>query len=527
MRKPDSHETLATELPVAAASEGVHRLFGEGERRLGQSRHLVGIGVAPALFLLLWLAPIPGLNEAAQRLLAILGVVVTLWVTEAIPLPVTALLGPALCVLAGLAPARDVFKSFADPIIFLFLGSFLLAEAIFHHGLNRRIAFRILSLKSVGESPARLLLAFGCITGFISMWISNTTATAMMFPVGMSILKEMARRRSLQLGRDVKPAELQFSTALMLMTAFSAAVGGFATPVGAAPNLIGMGMIQKSTNCHLHFFKWVAFGVPLSLLLLGFLAFYFIRASAAAPDLLQGSSAWIQAEQRKLGGWTRGEKNVLAVFGLTVALWLLPGILALTYGAASPASQWMDARLPESMAALLGAILLFLMPVDLRKRQFTLGWHEARRIDWGTILLFGGGMALGGLMFSTGLADWIGHGLATALNASTTFGLVVLFTFISATVTQVTSNTAAATMSIPVAIAVANAAGVNPVQPALAACLASGLGCMLPVSTPPNAIVYGSGCIPVLQMVKHGFVIMVVGAIAIIAVVMWIVPSVL
>jgi sodium-dependent dicarboxylate transporter 2/3/5 len=494
------------------------------EERFEQQRQRAGLLLAPVVLALLWFAPIGGLEPPAHRLLAILGAIVTLWVSEAIPLPVTALLGPALCVLAGIGPARDVFKSFADPILFLFIGSFMLAEAMFHHGLNRRIAFQILGLKSVGESPARLLLAFGCITGFMSMWISNTTTTAMMYPIGLAILGEMARRKSAQSGREVRVTGLKFAGGLMLMTAMASAAGGLATPVGAAPNLIAIGMIQKSAGVPVPFFKWMVFGLPIALALVAFLVVYLNRVCPADPQLMDGNAAWIQSEKAKLGPLTRGESNVLLAFGLTVLLWLLPGVLALVYGADSAAYRGFNQRLPEGVVALLGAALLFVLPVHWGERRFSLTWNEARRIDWGTVLLFGGGLALGDLMFSTGLAEWIGVGLARWLNARTTFGLVVLFTLLSTAVTQVASNTAAAAMAVPVAIAVAQAAGVDPVPPALAACLGAGLGCMLPISTPPMAIVHGSGCIPLSQMIRHGLVLNLVGSLLIIGVVTWLVP---
>ncbi len=498
----------------------------EGEERFEGFRQRAGLVLAPLVFLVLWFWPIAGLEVKPHRLLAILGLVVTLWITEAIPLAATALLGPALCVAAGLAPAREVFKSFADPIIFVFLGGFLLAEAMLHHGLNRRIAFQILGLRGVGESPGRLLAAFAVVTGFISMWVSNTATTAMMFPIAVAILGEMARRQSERTGRVVKFTELKFGMGLMLLTAFAASIGGMATPVGTPPNLIGLGFIRRSLNVELPFFQWMSFGVPMAAVLLALVVVYFRRSCGAEAGGMGNSAAWLHAEKAKLGGMTRAEGNVLAAFAVTVGLWVLPGIVAVTMGEKSAAYEWWTAHFPESVAALAGALLLFVLPVERGWSRFTLTWNEAKRIDWGTILLFGGGLALGDLMFGTGLAGWIGGGLARALNASTTFGLVVLFTAIAIFVSETTSNAASANMVVPVAIAVAQAAGVDALQPALAACLGASMGFMLPVSTPPNAIVYGSGCIPLLQMVRCGLLLDVAGFIVIVAGVMWLVPLV-
>jgi solute carrier family 13 (sodium-dependent dicarboxylate transporter), member 2/3/5 len=396
-----------------------------------------------------------------------------------------------------------------------------------HHGLNRRIAFRILGVRGVGENPGRLLLAFALITAFISMWVSNTATTAMMLPIGLAILSEMARMQSKRSGREVNFTELPYGTGLMLVAAFASSIGGLATPVGTPPNLVGLGLIRSQLGVEIPFFSWMMFGLPTAIVLLALLVPYLQRACPAEPGLMIGSARWIQSEHAKLGALTRGEVNTLVAFLATVAFWILPGIVAITAGTKAPAYRWLDAHFPEAVVAVLGATLLFVLPVNLRRWEFTLSWREAVRIDWGTILLFGGGMALGELMFSTGLAKWIGEGLAHAFNAKSTLGLVILFAGVATLVSETTSNLASATMVVPVAIAVSQAAGVNAVQPALAACLGASMGFMLPVSTPPNAIVYGSGCIPLLKMVRHGLLLDLVGFGVIVAVTTWLVPLVL
>jgi sodium-dependent dicarboxylate transporter 2/3/5 len=501
-----------------------------GTERFDHVRRRVGLLLAPVLFVVLLNIHLRGLDEPAQRLLAVLAAVVTLWVTEAIPLPVTALLGPTLCVLtgafvpeAGTPPVRQVFRSFADPVIFLFLGSFLLAEGMLQHGLNRRIAFQILGLPGVGASPAKLLTAFGVITGAISMWVSNTATTAMMFPIAMALLREMARQ-SERSGRPVELSASKFATGLMLVTAFAASVGGLGTPVGTPPNLIGLEMIQRHLGMEISFFRWMSFGVPAALVLIAFLVFHLNRTCPAEPGMLPENDSWLRSEKAALGRMRAGEWNVLGAFVATVALWLLPGALGLLLGEGHGVTKWFNRHLPESIAALVGALLLFVLPVSARKMEFTLGWRDAVRIDWGTILLFGGGLALGDLMFGTGLARWMGEGLAGALKAESLFGLVALFTAVAIVLSETTSNTAAATMVVPVAIAVSKAAGVDPLPPALGACLGASMGFMLPVSTPPNAIVYGSGFVPLLKMVRYGLALDLVGFAVIVPLTTWLVP---
>ena len=475
----------------------------ESEEHFDKRRRTAGLIAAPIVFVALFLMPLAGLSVGAHRLLAVVGAVVVLWVTEAIPLAVTALLGPALCVLLGVGPAKDVFRGFADPIIFLFLGSFIIAEGMLRHGLNRRIAFGI--VRRVGTSPTRLLAAFGVATGLVSLWVSNTATTAMMFPIALAILK----------GREVPPA---FATALMLMTAFAASIGGLGTPVGTPPNLIGLGLIESSLKIKITFFEWMMFGVPLTIVLIGFLCFHF-RAAATA------TIAQVEVESRQ--PLSAGERNVLIAFCLTVAMWIIPGVIALARGANDPLFRWFNQHFPEPVVALVGSILLFLLPTNIRRGEFTLSWRDASNVDWGTILLFGGGLALGELMFSSGLSKWVGEGVANALGAHNLLGLVMLFAAVGTIMSETTSNAASAVMVVPVAIAVSQAAGVPPLQPALAACLGASLGFMLPVSTPPNAIVYGSGLVPVQQMMRHGVVLDVVGWAAVVIVVMWIVPRVI
>jgi sodium-dependent dicarboxylate transporter 2/3/5 len=471
------------------------------------SRERAGLPLAAVAFAAVLLTSFPTLAPEAHRLAAVIAAVVVLWVTEAIPLPATALLGVAAAVALGVAPAREAFAPFADPLMFLFIGAFMLARAIFVHGLNRRVAYAVLSLPWVGESPGRILLAFGAVTTAISGWISNTATTAMMFGIGISILAAM--------GEDARRSP--YATALMLMTSFSASIGGLATPIGTPPNVIGLGFIRAAVGEEVSFFRWMMLGVPTVLVLYAVLFGWLRFVSRDAAGDLTATRELIRRERATLGPWTSGQRSVAIAFGLTVFLWVLPGIVALAAGERSAAFRTLNERLPEGVAAIAGALLLFLLPGQEGRRAIT--WDEAVKIDWGVVLLYGGGFALGVLSFKTGLAEAAGRGLTGLLPISGELGLLIASVAVAVVLSEATSNTAAANMVVPVVISIAQASGMDPFEPALGATMAASLGFMLPVSTPCNAIVYGSGLIPLGKMIRYGAVLDVAGAVVIVVLV--------
>jgi solute carrier family 13 (sodium-dependent dicarboxylate transporter), member 2/3/5 len=474
------------------------------------SRSRIGAWHALIVFAVILALPLYGLKPAAHRLAAVLGSVVVLWVTEALPLPMTALLGAATCVILQVAPAKEVFAPFADPLMFLFIGAFILARAIFLHRLDRRLAYAVLSLPWVGARPHRLLLAFGVVTALISGWISNTATTAMMFGIGLSIL---AALRTSEAGSGIHP---RYATGLMLMTSFAASVGGLATPVGTPPNIIGLGFIRTLVGVEVSFFRWMMIGVPVVLVLFTLLYLYLNAVSSAGLRELPGGAELIRREREKLGRWTRGQRSVAVAFSITVALWMLPGIVALVAGEGSAAYQELNRIIPEGVAALIGALLLFILPGD-EGRAIT--WEQAVQIDWGVVLLYGGGFALGVLSFQTGLAEAVGRGLTGLLPIRGSFGMLIAAVLVAVILSETTSNTAAANMVVPVVISIARAAGLDPVEPALGATMAASLGFMLPVSTPCNAIVYGSGLIPLRSMIRNGLALDIMGVVVIVALV--------
>ena len=488
------------------------------EARFERWRRAAGFVLAPLAFAVLMLLPLPGLKPEAHRLAAVMAAVVILWITEALPLPVTALVGAAACVVLRVAQAKDVFAPFADPLMFLFIGSFMIARAIFLHRLDRRLAFGVLSFKWVGARPSRILFAFGAVTAFISAWISNTATTAMMFAIGMAILAflfDQEKEGGQKLSR-------RYATALMLMTSFAASVGGLATPIGTPPNVIGLGFIRQLTGVEFPFFKWAVIGVPVVVVLFLWLFFYLNWLSPAGVKEIEGSREMLRRERDRLGAWTRGQKSTLAAFLVTVALWVIPGLVALFAGDQSNLYKSVNGSVPEAVAAVVGASLLFLLPGDGGQRAIT--WEEAVKIDWGVVLLYGGGFALGVLSFQTGLAEAVGRGLTGLLPVSGGTGLLFASVVVAVVVSEATSNTASANMVVPVVIAIAKAQGADPLEPALGATMGASLGFMLPVSTPCNAIVYGSGYVPIARMIRYGILLDIVGVFVIVALVKLLVP---
>jgi len=323
----------------------------------------------------------------------------------------------------------------------------------------------------------------------------------------------MADMISRQTGREVPAERLRFATGIMLMAAYASSVGGIGTPVGTPPNLIGLAMIEKFVQVKIPFFRWMLFAVPVLMIRYAFL--YLIMYLLHKPEVsrIKGSREFVAGELRKLGPWTRGQKNALIAFLTAVVLWILPGFVAFFSGTQSALSKGYNLRLPEAIAALLAVLLLFLLPVNWKKREFTITWRQAVQIDWGTLLLFGSGLTLGDLMFQTKLAEALGRGLLDIFGATSLWGLTLAGIYLAMLVTETTSNTAAATMIVPVMISVSVAAGVNPIPPAIGATIGASLASMLPVSTPPNAIVYGSGLVPITKMLRAGAFLDIVGGV--------------
>ena len=341
--------------------------------------------------------------------------------------------------------------------------------------------------------------------------MSNTATTAMMFPLGLAVLSELGRERKGD--RDFQ----HYAMAMMLVTSFAATIGGMGTPVGTPPNLIGVGLLRTTAGINLSFTGWMIVGVPIVIVTMASLVAWFLVPRSRGIQLGPDTVRIVAEELRKLGAMTTGERNVVYAFSATIALWVLPGVFSLALGETHATTRRFAALFPESVAAIVGALLLLVIPVSWRERRFTLSWSEASRIDWGIVLLFGGGLAMGRLSDSTGLSAALGQGIASQFPDAGVVGLTMVFTAIAVVMSETASNTAAANIIVPTAIAVSQAAGISPLEPALGATLGASLGFMMPISTPPNAIVYSSGYIPLGAMVRNGFALDVIGYFIVVA----------
>jgi solute carrier family 13 (sodium-dependent dicarboxylate transporter), member 2/3/5 len=484
----------------------IREVLSPGEEKFQIWRSRVGLVIAPILFFCLYFAPL-NLSPEAHKLAAIIALTLVLWICESLPMPVTALLAATLCVVLKVAPAKEVFAPFADPLMFLFIGSFIIARAIFIHDLDKRFAYTVLSLKWIGTSPKKLLFAFGAVTAFASAWISNTATTAMMLAIGLSIIRVIFRYE-----KQVNPS---YATSLMLMTSFAASIGGLATPIGTPPNVIGLGFIRQLGGVEMNFFEWLLIGIPVVVILYFFLFSYLSFFAPAGVERLEACRVVVEKEKNKLGNWTRGQKSVLVAFLAAVFFWVFSGLVGVFLGEESLLYKTVSVRFPEAIGAMIGACLLFLLPGNERGKK-AISWDEAVKIDWGVILLYGGGFTLGVLSFQTGLAKSLGDALGALIPTNNEVGLLITSALFAVILSELTSNTASANMIVPISIAIAQSQNLDPLVPALGATFAASLGFMLPVSTPCNAIVYGSGLVPLTKMIKYGILLDIFGAIVVV-----------
>jgi sodium-dependent dicarboxylate transporter 2/3/5 len=449
------------------------------------------------------------LSHAARAAGGVATLMAVWWMTESLPLEATALLPLVLLPLTGVYEPGGAFKKaaapFADPAIFLFLGGFAIALAIERWGLHRRLA--LLTLLAVGTSPARLVGGFMLATGLVSMWISNTATTVMMLPIGLSVVHLLSDRLSGPGDADSATARTDaanFAMSLLLGIAYAASLGGFATLVGTPPNVFFKGFMQEQ-GLAIDFGRWMLFAMPLSLVYLMIAWWLMTRLlfPVKLPDV-PGGRQLILGELRKLGPLSRGELIVLIVFLCTAGLWMFGGWIrksAVLTGYFPPLKA-----LDDYLIAMLGAISLFLIPVDPARHVFALDWKTAVRLPWGVLLLFGGGLSLAAALTDSGLATWIGQQVSVVRGLPTMWQIVLISALIVFT-GELTNNLAAVVALLPILFQVATATDADPLLLCVPAVIAASCGFMLPVATPPNAIVFGTGRIKLAQMVRAGLVL--------------------
>jgi sodium-dependent dicarboxylate transporter 2/3/5 len=459
------------------------------DRHRYRRRQAIGLIAGPVVGLAMLALPAPhGLPPAAWSVAAVGLWMAIWWMCEALPLAATALLPVLLFPLLGIAPIGAVTAPYADPLIFLFLGGFLLALALQRWGLDRRIALVALGL--AGGHPRMVIAGIMIATAFLSLWISNTATAMAMLPIGQSILATMQRRTD-----PLGAAELErFAPALMLGIAYAATIGGMGSLIGTPPNALLAGYLRETHGIEIGFAQWFLIGLPAVAILLPIAWLMLVRvAFPFDPGALAGHRTALRRERETLAPMTRGEKMVAAVFALAAVGWitrpLVQDLTGLVYS--------------DSTIAVAAGIALFVLPVDLRRGIFLLAWRDTARLPWGVLILFGGGLALAQTIDGSGLASAIG-GAATGLAG---LPLVVLLAAIGVVIVylgELASNTAMAAVFLPVAGAAALGMGLDPRELAVAVALMASLGFMLPVATPPNAIVFGSGAVTSGQMLKAG-----------------------
>ncbi len=468
----------------------------ENHRKVG-----LKLGLAVAVFLLIMLLPFP-LEPTQHYVAGIFGFAIVLWITEAIPVPVTALLSTVLLILFGVTSPQRAFSSYGSPIVMLFIGSFLLAKAMQVHGLDRRISLWILRKPFATQNAGRTMLAMGGTATCVLLFVSNTATCATMLPVAMNVLRAMNADKG------------RFATGFLLMLTWSSSIA-VGTIVSTPPNLIGLRLISSSTEAKIGFLDWSFFAMPITITML-LVAWLVLRSLVGkeAPDA-QGARRFALQESASLGKLREGEIYTMVAFFFAVCLWVLPGVLLLLLGEANEFARAVDERLHPGVAGLLSASLLFLLPMKGSNQPHPLTWRQAVTIDWGTILLFGGGIALGQAVVDTKLAEKIGEVLMASTRADSLWEITALSALLALVLSELASNTASATAIVPVAIGLAQAGGVNPVPPALGAALGASFGFMFPISTAPNAIVYGTGLVRPVSMMRMGFIFDVLGLLAV------------
>ena len=459
-----------------------------------------GLLLGPLLFLVISrLTFLGSLEPAAWKVLAVAAWMITWWVTEATPVAVAALLPIVVFPAMGIFSVGEVTQPYANPVIFLFMGGFFIALGLEEHGLHRRLALNLVHL--TGTSANGIILGFMLATAFLSMWISNTAATIMMLPIASTVISLISQTVNNNKGMSL------FSLSLMLGIAYSANIGGMATVIGTPPNVVFAGYAKELIGTNIDFSKWMMIGIPVSAIMV-FVTYILLTRILYRNKLgkMETASGLIGAELLKLGKMSKEEKLVAAIFGLTAFMWIFK----------LPVNRLIGKEiLNDTTTAIIGGILIFTVPADFKKGHNLVPWEATIRMPWGILLLFGGGLTLAKAMESTGLISII----AALVENNNLSPVIVYLVLISSMLflTELMSNVALATIFLPVAIGIAGGLGLDPLLLSIPLAMASSCAFMLPVSTPPNAIVFSSGHVSINQMVRTGFTLNVISVLLLLA----------
>ena len=450
----------------------------------------IGLLLGPILFFIVVNLPFFLISEKGDAVIAVALWMVIWWITETVNIAVTALLPLILFPLLKVMEIDAVGANYGSPIIFLFFGGFILALALEKVNLHKRIALNI--VKFTGTTPNKVVLGFMIATGFMSMWISNTAATVVMLPIAISVIKLLIDDKD-----GFTKGDKNFALSIMLGIAFAANAGGIATVIGTPPNSVLIGLLENQYNIQISFLTWMSFGLPFSIIMI--VAVYFVLVKLMFPSkgiLFSASANLITAEVEKLGKISKEEKRVLLIFGITVFLWITRTIIN---------SIFPNLKLSDTIISLIGAVSLFAIPMNFHKRNFILKWKDTEKLAWGILLLFGGGLALANAMDSSGLVALITDSIAAGnLNVLVTVSLLIILMLF---MTELMSNVALISVLAPVVAGIAIGLNIPILNLLIPVTMASSCAFMLPMATPPNAIVFASGYVKVNQMVKAGVIL--------------------
>jgi sodium-dependent dicarboxylate transporter 2/3/5 len=469
----------------------------------------LGLYLGPIAFVLIYfLMESPGLNSEAKAMLALAAWMAIWWISEAIPIAATAFLPLVFMPLLGILPISIISANYMHPTVLLYMGGFLLATGIEKWSLHRRIALNIINL--LGTDLRRIVLGFILATGILSMWISNSATSLMMLPIGLAVVGQFRT----QLGESNASIADQFGKNIMLGIAYSASIGGVATLIGTPTNTIMVSVIQELYGYEIDFNEWFMFGLPLSVVLLMICWYYLVSSANPLPKRfsLPNETSIIGKQLSDLGKTTYEEWNVIAVFGLVCISWIFKEYLIEPF----------LPQINDTIIVLVGVVALFILPSATEENRI-LDWKTAEQIPWGILILFGGGLALAEGFQSTGLAEWIGQKFTLLDGISFILLLLVIVTSVNF-LTEVTSNVATASMLLPILASVALKLDLHPFGLMIGATLAASCAFMLPVATPPNAVVFGSGYLRMKDMVKAGFWLNIISILLVTMMVYFVLP---